>query len=120
MTQFREHEGALTLDLADSQWDAVLQGEVASPDGTQFRRRSTRTKRKDCDALIAEGVPVVLYYWAGGQLDWLDPDEAKQRWPEVRPAVTSEPTKPRGELQWTAGIWTSDDGSQLLFLSGAC
>lgn len=110
----------MNTDLADDQWEAVGRGELTAPDGVRYVRRTTRAKRRDCDVLISEGTSLVLFYWAGGQLDWLDGTDADKGWREVRAAVTSNLQPPKGDLQWTAGIWESYESQQIVLLTGTC
>jgi hypothetical protein len=111
---------SVKADLADAQWTAASEGHLTGPDGTRFVRRSTKTKRRTCDDLVARGVPVVLFYFAGGQLDWHDGPDALAVWQTVRTAVTSQEPKPKGPVEWNAGIWESDEGPSLLLLTGHC
>lgn len=106
-------------DLSQSQWESVTHGEIVGPDGATYVRRSTKAKRRDCDDLLRAGAPLVLYYWAAGQLDWYDDDDARTVWTATRSSVTTEP-RLRGELEWTAGIWQSDHGRELILLTGHC
>lgn len=108
------------VDLPEDQWVAVGRGELTGPDARRYRRSTTRTRRRECDGLMADGVPLVLYYWAGGQLAWFDGDDAVVRWRDVRGQVTSETPRPRGEVVWTAGRWLDDEGRPLLLLTGYC
>ncbi len=87
-------DGGVRLDLAD-QWDGVASGELTGPDGQRYRRRTTKAKRREGDQLIQAGTPLALYYWAGGQLEWFDGDEATARWQKVRRAVTSQEPRPQ-------------------------
>lgn len=101
------------------QWDSVARGEIVGPDGVAYARLSTKATRRDCDELLAAGSPLVLHYWAGGQLDWYDGDDAGSAWAGCRTAVTTEPRR-RGDLEWTAGVWSSYDGRALVLLTGHC
>jgi hypothetical protein len=106
--------------LSDGQWDEPEQGRLTAPDARRFSRRTTRTKRKDADGLIADGAPLVLYYWAGGQLEWFDGADAVARWHEVRSHVVSGEPRPKDDVEWTAGRWEDEEGRSLLFLTGHC
>jgi hypothetical protein len=107
------------VDLSEAQWFSVTDGEVMGPDGTRYVRRSTKAKRRACDELLTAGSPLVLYYYGGGQLEWTDGDDATSAWAATRSAVTTEP-RLRGDLEWTAGVWQSDDGRALVLLTGHC
>lgn len=113
------HHDGVRADLSESQWDSVTHGEIIGPDGAKYVRRSTKVKRRDCDDLLNSGSPLVLYYWAGGQLDWHDGDNAGSAWATARASVTTEP-RSRGSLEWTAGVWLSEDGRALVLLTGHC
>lgn len=109
----------MRLDLAD-QWDGVASGELTGPDGQRYRRRTTKAKRREGDQLIQAGTPLALYYWAGGQLEWFDGDEATARWQKVRRAVTSQEPRPKGDVDWTAGRWEDSDSHPIFLLTGHC
>jgi hypothetical protein len=96
------------------------QGCLVGPDGRRNLRRGARTERREADRLIAEGAPLVLYYWAGARLDWCAGADARDEWLAVRPYVTTgEPTR-TGDVEWTAGRWEDGDGRPLLLLTGHC
>ena len=107
-------------DLSADQWDKPERGGLLGPDGRRFSRRTTRAKPRDVDALIADGAPLVLYYWAGNQLEWFDGADATDEWARVRAAVIAQEPRPRGDLEWTAGRWEDDDGQPLVLLTGHC
>jgi hypothetical protein len=109
----------MRVDLAAEQFCAMERGQFTAPDGAVFVRRSTKVKRRVCDEAIAQGSPLVLYYWAGHQLDWLDGDDAQHEWTAVRVQVTAEPRR-RGDLEWTAGFWDADDERSVVVLMGHC
>lgn len=99
------------------------QGTVTGVDGRVYSRRSTKTKRRVCDAIAAAGNPIVLQMYSSGQFEWFDGEDATTTWAAVRPyVVTTEPkTKQLAKHEvWTAGIWESDDGSTVLLLTGHC
>lgn len=112
--------GRMRMDLSEQQWDAVVEGQLIAPDGTRYVRRTTKTKRRTCESLLGEGAPLVSFYWAGGQLDWFDGEDESSQWQAVRRAVTSEEPRPRGDVQWNAGVWEGDDGRSLVLLTGYC
>ncbi len=100
------HDVRVHADLAPTQWATVTEERIAAPDGVTWLRRSTRSKRTSCDKIISGGAPLVVYYFAGGQLDWFDGKQAADQWSRVRPHVTLTP-RLRGDLEWTAGIWAN-------------
>ncbi|PPK92366.1 hypothetical protein CLV92_115112 [Kineococcus xinjiangensis] len=108
------------MSLAEGQWSAVVEGHLTSPSGVRFVRRSSRIKRRDADAMIAAGTPLVLYYYGGAQLDYCDGAEAVERWKAVRDALVSQDPRPRGDVVWTGGCWVSEGGEELLLLTGRC
>ncbi len=110
----------MRVGLSERQWDSVAGGELTGPDGVRYRRRTTRAKRRDADGLIASGVPLVLYYWAGGQLDWFDGDDASAVWRDVRAHLVTADPRPGRQVQWTAGRWENDNGRAVLLLTGYC
>lgn len=110
----------MRVGLAEEQWDAVVEGHLTSPAGVRFVRCSSRIKRRDADAMITAGVPLLLYYYGGGQLDYCDGDEAVQQWEALRGALVSQEPQPRGEVLWTGGRWVSESGDELLLLTGHC
>ena len=110
----------MRADLHDKQWDQVHEGWLMGPDERRYSRRTTRTKRKDAERLVEEGAPLVLFYWAGQQLDWFDGAEAREQWQDVRSQVVSTEPRPKGDIEWTVGRWEDEDGRPLLFLTGHC
>ena len=109
----------MRADLAETQWETLAQGEPVGPDGVKYVRRSTRAKRRVCDDLLHAGSALVLYYWAGGQLEWTDGEDALNTWATTRSAVVPE-ARSRGDLEWTAGVWQAEDGQTLVLLTGHC
>ncbi|NIZ90307.1 hypothetical protein [Kineococcus rubinsiae] len=110
----------MQASLTDEQWNAVESGQVISPAGRRFTRRSSRIKRRDADPLIAGGAPLVLYWFGGRQLDYFDGTEAVEQWKVVRQALTSQTPQLRGDVVWTGGLWVGDDDEDLLLLTGQC
>lgn len=109
------------MDLSGEQWDAVTEAaQLTGPDGVQYTRRTTKTKRSTCDDLVRSGAPLVLYCWAGGQFDWFDGDDALAQWASVRKRVTSQEPRRDGKIEWTAGIWNGEAGQQAIILTGHC
>lgn len=97
-------------------WEGLL-----APDGRRYRQKKARTTRKAGDQLIAAGAPLVLYYWAGGQLDWCDGQDAIDQWQVIRPhVVNTEPRPTSRRLEWTVGRWETDDGEVIVVLIGHC
>jgi hypothetical protein len=107
------------ISLAETQWEAITTGQILGPGKVRWSRRSSKTKRAACQQRIAEGAPLVLYYFAGGQLDWFDGSDAEQHWVIVRTAVTPAP-RLRGDLEWTGSIWVDDANHSLVLLTGHC
>jgi len=114
------NDGDVRVDLGAEQQRQVEHGQLLGPDARRYSRRTTRTKRKDADVLVAEGAPLVLFSWAGDQLAWFDGSEAREQWRAVRPHVTSDEPRRRGDLEWTVGRWDDDEGRPLLLLTGHC
>jgi hypothetical protein len=113
-------DGGMRVDLRDKHWDEVVGGWLHGPDGRRYVQRTSRTKRKDADELLTAGTPLVLFYWAGQQLDWFDGAEAQEQWQAVRKQMVSTAPQPRGDIVWTAGRWEDEDGRPLLLLTGHC
>ncbi|MGY1745562.1 hypothetical protein [Blastococcus sp. SYSU D00695] len=106
--------------LTEEHWLQVDQGFLRGPDGRRYSRRATRTKRKEAEQLVVGGAPLVLFYWGGEQLDWLDGADARGEWRIVRPHVTSEEPRRKGDVEWTAGRWEDEEGRPLVVLTGHC
>ena len=107
-------------DISESAYDSIEQGFLVSPDGTSFLRRGTRAKRKDVDALVESGSPVVVH-WAGGlpertQVIWHDQD-ALRVWSELRTShLSTDPNPSKGEAV-TAGRWVDSDDHVVVLLT---
>lgn len=69
-------------------------GRLTAPDQSVFVRRSTKASHKAADALVADGVPVVLDLYSSAQFEWFDGEDAHKIWAQVRPyVVTSAPRR---------------------------
>ena len=111
----------MSVDLSGEQWEAVTnEARLRAPGGVEYLRRTAKTRRGTCDELVAWGAPLVLYYWAGGQLEWFEGAEARQQWVAVRRAVTTREPRGDGSLEWTAGVWDGADGQKAVLLTGRC
>jgi hypothetical protein len=110
----------MRVELSEENFHEAERGVLVAPDGRRYTRRTTRTKRKDADQLVADGFPLVLYYWAGGQLEWFDGADAQLQWKAVRTHVIAGPPRAKGPIEWTAGRWEAEDGSPALILTGHC
>jgi len=109
----------MQVELFVQQWKAVTSGSLEGPDGRCYQRRSTRLRRRQVDDLLSAGAPLVLYWFGGQQLDWLDGEDAVGAWQTARRRLTTAVPRPDGDVIWTAGEWASDDGS-LVLLTGEC
>ena len=116
------HDVAMVVDLALDQWGGVDSAQVRAHGGTVYVRGTTRMKRRAAEDHIADGVPIVVYWFGGGRLDWCDGTDAISQWQHLRGNVTSQEPSPRNrqEPQWTVGLWESPDGLPLLVLTGHC
>lgn len=112
------------VDLFDLQAPGHGQPQpFAGPDGRIYTRRTTKTDRRTCDALIESGVPLVIYFYSRNQFEWADASEAQHLWMDLRPyLLTREPTAKelRRHEFWTAGIWKADDEHCVVYLTGQC
>ncbi len=97
----------MQVGLAVEQWEAVSSGALQGPDGRRYKRRSTRMRRRQVDDLIAAGVPLVLHWYGGQQLDWFDGADAVTAWEAARPRLRAAVPRPDGDVVWTAGEWVS-------------
>ena len=96
---------------------------VSGPDGRGYSRKSTRTSRRTGDAMVSAGVPLILDLYRHGRFEWFDGEDARNEWASVRPYVIStEPTSKQlaKHEMWNAGIWTTADDRQVLYLTGHC
>jgi hypothetical protein len=114
----------MRVDLSDRQRSEHLdQGKITGADECAYSRRGTKTKRSVCDELVEAGAPLVLYMYSSGQFEWFDGSDASEAWADVHPYViaTDPTTKQLAKHEmWTAGIWESDEGRQLIYLTGSC
>ena len=107
-------------ELSGEHWGEVEQGWLVGPDARRYSRRTTRTTRGDADRLVEDGTPLVLFYWAGAQLEWFDGADAREQWQAVRPHVITGEPRARGDVEWTGGRWEDEEGRPLLLLTGHC
>jgi len=52
-------------------------------------------------------------------LDYCDDTDAMTAWRELRRTYTVDP-RPKSDVLWTGGLWTSDDEHHLVALTGHC
>ena len=75
-------------------------GQLVGPDGRTYSVRVPRIGRREIEALIEAGCPVVTYS-PGGRLVWHDEDDAWPAWADARSASESV----------AAGRWEAVDGA---------
>lgn len=98
-------------------------GSLSGPDGRVYVRRSTRMARKSADQLVDDGMPVVCFHYGAGRFEWHDGNDAREVWRTVRAhVITAAPNSKTLSKHhvWHAGLWVSEDGGQLLYLTGHC
>ena len=88
-------------------------GQLVGPDGRTYAVRSPRIDRREIEALIEAGCPVVTYL-AGGRLVWHDEDDAWPAWADARGALTTGLPDAGGSV--TGGRWEAVDGAVALVL----
>lgn len=73
------------------------------------------------EELVLAGAPFVLYYWARGQFEWFEVDEAAEQWAvgSVLGVISREPGRRKVSLEWTGGTCESEAKS-LVLLTGHC
>lgn len=111
----------MCYDLAREQWHAIGAGAVMGPDDRRYVKRGTRMKRKQAEAVAADGAPL-LVYWPGGlpektRLEWFDGADALAAWNAHRSSVTGDPSQTTRGSALTAGLWESTEKEPLLVLS---
>lgn len=111
---------AMEADLDETHWRDVAEGQLTGPDSTRYVRRTTRSSVRDAEQLIRAGAPLVLYYWAGGRLEWRDGEDAMAQWRVSRSQITRHERAPKKNIRWTIGRWEADDGRPLVVLTGDC
>jgi len=80
-------------------------GQLVGPDGRTYAVRSPRIDRREIEALIEAGCPVVTYL-SGGRLVWHDEDDAWPAWADARGAPE----------QVTGGRWEAVDRATAVVL----
>jgi hypothetical protein len=75
-------------------------GQLVGFDGRTYAIRAPRIERREIEALVESGCPVVTYL-PGGRLLWHDEEDAWPAWADARGARETV----------TAGRWESPDGS---------
>lgn len=92
-------------------------GSLATPDGRVFRRTPTRLKRRNAEALINGGAPVVTWVYPDG-LMLHSGTAASDAWRSIKPRLVEGKPPTVKDLQWTGHLWQSDEGAPLLYFSG--
>ena len=97
-------------------------GSFRDGKGRTFSGVTTRLKRRQVDELIAQGVPLVLQWFGGGQLEWLEGDGARTAWAERRGSYVSQlPARPPKDVLWTGGeAMTANRDARVVLLEGHC
>jgi len=80
-------------------------GQLVGYDDRTYSQRAPRIDRREVEALIESGCPVVTYF-PGGRLVWHDEDDAWPAWTDARSASGTA----------TAGRWEADDGATAVIL----
>jgi hypothetical protein len=80
-------------------------GQLVGYDGRTYSQCAPRIDRREVEALIGSGCPVVTYF-PGGRLVWHDEDDAWPAWADARSAPESV----------TAGRWEAVDGATAVVL----
>lgn len=102
--------------------NADFSDHIEGPDGTVYLRQSSRLGRSRVDELVAWGIPLVVSWFGGHQLDRFDGDDALPAWRERRAHFTSEAPVPTSKrLRWTGGLHrTQNLERSLVVLTGHC
>lgn len=112
------------IDLAERQLEEHRdRGMITGADGRGYLRQGTKTKRRVADALVALGAPLILEMLGRDQFEWFEGEAARAMWAKVRPHVISaQPTSKQlsKHEMWNAGVWESETGDELLYLTGSC
>jgi hypothetical protein len=109
------------VQLDQAQWASITQGMLQTPDGSVWRRQTTRASRRVCDELLAQGIALVVHWYGGGELRLYGPAEAPAAWRRLRGQVTvDQPDPRRGKVAYTAGLWSDGHDGRLLVLTGHC
>jgi hypothetical protein len=89
-------------------------GCLVGPDSRTYSPRTARLERREVEALVEAGCPVVTY-WPGRRLVWHDEDDAWPAWADARSAFTTGAPEPGGAAV-TAGRWEAADDATLVVL----
>lgn len=91
-------------------------GSVEAPNGAVFRRAERKLKRRECDDLIRDGVPIMTDVYPAG-LVWWDGADAQERWVEIAPLLVSR-RLPSVHEGWVAHLWENEDGDPVVLFDG--
>lgn len=91
-------------------------GSVEAPSGMAVCRTGRKLSRRECDALIREGAPVMTDRYPDG-LVWWDGADAHVRWAEISPLLATR-RLPSVHEGWVAHLWESDDGAPVVRFDG--
>jgi hypothetical protein len=80
-------------------------GQLVGPDGRTYSLRMARIERREIEALVESGCPVVTYL-PGGRLVWHDEDDAWPAWADARSVTDAV----------IGGRWESPDGATAVVL----
>lgn len=114
----------MRMDLTGEQTPASQgAGTVTGADRLTYTRRTTRVARRDADELVSSGCPVIFDLYGHGRFEWCDGVDAGTEWADERAyVITSDPTPKQlsKHAMWNAGVWESDSGERLVYLTGRC
>jgi len=91
-------------------------GSVEAPTGAVVRRTARKLKRRQCDDLIRDGVPIMTDVYPAG-LVWWDEGDAQERWVEISPMLVNRRI-PSVHEGWVAHVWESDNGDPVVHFDG--
>jgi hypothetical protein len=97
--------------------EVLPDGSVLGPDAVVFRRTPRNLSKKECEAFIASGTPVLTEMWPE-PLTWLDGVDATGAWAEIAPQFGGGTKRKNAYPWWQAHLWESDDGRPLVRFDG--
>lgn len=92
-------------------------GSITLAFGRTYRQTPERVKRSNGDDAIASGAPLVTDVYPDGTF-LFEHEPARDAWTRIRPLLIVGDVRRTQGLGWVGRVWSTDDGSRLVYLEG--